>query len=82
MKQVKPETAMKKRMQEYVNRFGLNKNTDTILEDGTRVYIIVPNRFGPGYIYVINHGYRWGADFSTKTPGKLCTPKQVKIQQS
>src|SRR5260221_13422885 len=59
-------------MTNRVNFYG-KVDTDATEEDGARVVIVAPNRFGPGYITLIMNGEKWSAHF--KGEG-LTTPRQ------
>lgn len=75
---LKPSTVIKKRIQGYIGQYGLEHTTDVTLEEGVRLLIVPPNRFGPGYVKLVlpAEGCRWEAEFSRRTTGKLMEPKR------
>jgi len=73
---VKQETIIKNKMQSFVDQNGFEKEI-SITEEGNFFYIMPPNRFGSGYIRLnLSTGEKWAANFSEKTPGKVCAPKR------
>jgi len=65
---LKPETAIRKQMQSFIEEYGHDVEIKTAKEDGTKVFITPPNRFGPGYIRIITPNQEnWAADFGEKS---------------
>lgn len=72
MKTFKPSTEARKLMISFLQERGI-KNIDLTVSD-VRYYVVAPNRFGPGYMYLFLDGMRWSADFM-KDGVRLTTPK-------
>lgn len=74
MKELKPSTKAHKLMTAFVKKYGVT-NCD-LIENGIRYYVIAPNRFGPGYMWMFMNGVRWGSDFMSDGK-RLNTPKMA-----
>ena len=65
-------------MESFISTNGV-KDADLTI-DGSRFFLVAPNRFGQGYIKYISNGEIWSADLKKSDPTKVTCVKQIPVQ--